>query len=680
MTLEPGTLLNNRYRIEEIIARGGMGAIYCGIDESLNVKVAIKENLALSADAARQFRKEATILANLRHPNLPRVTDHFTLPDQGQYLVMDYIEGDDLRQRITHFGKLPEDEVILIGIAICDALEYLHTRTPAVLHRDIKPGNIKITPAGQVCLVDFGLAKLTQTGVATTTGAQGLTPGFAPPEQYGQGTEPRSDIYSLGASLYTALSGSIPEDGLSRAMNNGELTSILVHNPALSPRLAAVIGKAMSISPDDRHPSAASFKHALLESSTAVRRKHQQMSEIQIASTVTGVATLASSSAPFPTAPAFGQKRTRTKMALLITIPVLLLGLCAGGAFIFRQSISQSISALAPAASAPSPTELVAGSFNNPTETKEPGSALPTPTLEVPPTLTSTLPPTLEPIFTPVTTPIGGSRGQIAFASVRTGIPQIWLSDLVGGELKQITTLPDGACQPDWSPDGIRLVFISPCRQKQDTYPGSSLFLINSDGSGLTPLVSKPGGDYDPEWSPDGKSIAFTSVRRNNVPYIYVYDLETNTTNRITKTSTNEMRPTWSPDGKWIAFQSSRLGDSQIWLMSVSGEDVREFTGSKSGAANTPSWSPVGDIILFSLGIRNPVVAAREFNVATASIVRISDISPARNASISPDGYWVIFDAVKENNMDIYRMTLNGAMLTRITEDPAQDFDPAWLP
>ncbi|MDZ4159820.1 MAG: serine/threonine-protein kinase, partial [Anaerolineaceae bacterium] len=391
MTLEPGTLLNNRYRIEEIIARGGMGAIYCGIDESLNVKVAIKENLALSADAARQFRKEATILANLRHPNLPRVTDHFTLPDQGQYLVMDYIEGDDLRQRITHLGKLPEDEVILIGIAICDALEYLHTRTPSVLHRDIKPGNIKITPAGQVCLVDFGLAKLTQTGVATTTGAQGLTPGFAPPEQYGQGTEPRSDIYALGASLYTALTGAIPEDGLSRAMHNGELTSILIHNPALSPRLAAVIEKAMSIAQDDRHPSAASFKHALLESSTAVRRKHQQMSEIQITSTVVGVATSTPTSAPFPAAPAFGQKRAGTKKALLITIPVLLLGLCAGGAFIFRQSISQTISALAPAVSAPSPTELVAGSFNNPTETKVPGSSLPTPTLEVTPTLASTL-------------------------------------------------------------------------------------------------------------------------------------------------------------------------------------------------------------------------------------------------------------------------------------------------
>ncbi|MDZ4159826.1 MAG: hypothetical protein U1B80_08550, partial [Anaerolineaceae bacterium] len=282
--------------------------------------------------------------------------------------------------------------------------------------------------------------------------------------------------------------------------------------------------------------------------------------------------------------------------------------------------------------------------------------------------------------LTPVTTPIGGSRGQIAFASDRTGIPQIWLSDLVGGELNQITTLPDGACQPDWSPDGVRLVFISPCRQKQETYPGSSLFLINRDGSGLTPLVSKPGGDYDPKWSPDGKSIAFTSIRRNKVPYIYLYDMETNTANRITKTSTNEMRPTWSPDGKWIAFQSSRLGGSQIWLMSVTGEDVREFTGSESGAATTPSWSPAGDIILFSLGTRNPVVAAREFNVTAAPIVRISDISPAGNASISPDGYWVIFDAVKEKNLDIYRMTLNGAMLTRITEDPAQDFDPAWLP
>ncbi len=159
MTLELRSLLHNRYRVEQIIAQGGMGAIYRATDESLGVEVAIKENLFTTEELTRQFRREATILAGLRHPNLPRVTDHFVIPGQGQYLVMDYIAGEDLRQIITRDGKIPESEVVFIGSVICDALSYLHSRPSPIIHRDIKPGNIKVTPTRQIYLVDFGLAK-----------------------------------------------------------------------------------------------------------------------------------------------------------------------------------------------------------------------------------------------------------------------------------------------------------------------------------------------------------------------------------------------------------------------------------------------------------------------------------------------------------------------------------------
>jgi Serine/threonine protein kinase len=226
MTLDIGSLLYNRYRILEIIAKGGMGALYRATDESLGIQVALKENLISSEEASRQFRREATLLAGLRHPNLPRVTDHFEIEGHGQYLVMDYIEGNDLRQLIADRGPLPENEVVFIGAAACDALAYLHNQQPSVIHRDIKPGNIKITPNGQVFLVDFGLAKIAQSGQSTTTGAQALTPGYSPPEQYGKGTNPRSDIYSLGATLYAILTGKIPEDGLARAVGSATLTPI----------------------------------------------------------------------------------------------------------------------------------------------------------------------------------------------------------------------------------------------------------------------------------------------------------------------------------------------------------------------------------------------------------------------------------------------------------------------
>ena len=269
MTLERGALLHKRYRIVEVLGQGGMGSVYRAVDENLGVDVAVKENLFTTDEYARQFRLEAVILANLRHANLPRVTDHFVIGDQGQYLVMDYIEGEDLRQRMERMGNITEDEAILIGAAICDALAYLHTRKPPILHRDLKPGNVKITPDGHIFLVDFGLAKVLHGSQATTTGARAMTPGYSPPEQYGTArTDSRTDIYSLGATLYAALSGIIPEDGLARAMDNTHLTPLRKRNSKVSRRLAATIERAMGIDPADRFQTADEFKRSLLGSKT----------------------------------------------------------------------------------------------------------------------------------------------------------------------------------------------------------------------------------------------------------------------------------------------------------------------------------------------------------------------------------------------------------------------------
>jgi serine/threonine protein kinase len=160
MPLPAGTLLNNRYRIVSILGQGGMGAVYRANDEHVGIPVAVKENLFLTDEYTRQFQREARILASLRHSGLPHVTDYFIIEGQGQYLVMDYIEGEDLRQRMERTGPLPEREAILIGISVLDALNHLHTREPAIIHRDIKPGNIKVTHDGQAVLVDFGLAKI----------------------------------------------------------------------------------------------------------------------------------------------------------------------------------------------------------------------------------------------------------------------------------------------------------------------------------------------------------------------------------------------------------------------------------------------------------------------------------------------------------------------------------------
>src|SRR5579859_3571972 len=168
MPLQIDSLLNDRYRIKGVLGQGGMGAVYLATDESLGVPCAVKENLNLSPETDRMFRREANLLAGLRYSSLPRVTNHFILGEQ-QYLVMDYIEGEDLRQRLAREGPLPEPQVLAWAAQLCDALTYLHTRNPPVVHRDVKPANIKITPAGDVAPVDFGVAKPTASDQKTAT-------------------------------------------------------------------------------------------------------------------------------------------------------------------------------------------------------------------------------------------------------------------------------------------------------------------------------------------------------------------------------------------------------------------------------------------------------------------------------------------------------------------------------
>jgi eukaryotic-like serine/threonine-protein kinase len=261
--LPPDTLLDNRYRIAGELGRGGFGAVYRAWDTRLNRRVAVKENLEASPEAQRQFTREATVLANLAHPNLPRVSDHFIVPGQGQYLVMDFIEGEDLEHRVKQQGALPVEDALDWTAQVADALAYLHSQQPPVLHRDIKPANIRITPQGQAMLVDFGLVKLFDPGIKTTLGARAVTPGYAPPEQYGSGkTDARSDIYALAATLYYLLSGVDPMESVQR-MTGDAMPTVQQHNPGVPPPVSQAIQRAMSLEPARRFASAAEFKQAL---------------------------------------------------------------------------------------------------------------------------------------------------------------------------------------------------------------------------------------------------------------------------------------------------------------------------------------------------------------------------------------------------------------------------------
>ena len=270
MTLTTGQILNNRYRIARLLGQGGFGAVYKAWDITLNRPCALKESFELGAEAGRQFLREAQILANLSHPNLPRVTDFFTVPAVGQYLVMDFVEGQDLEALLAQSGgKLPEAQALGYISQACEALEYLHSQQPPVIHRDIKPANIKIAPPdkyypqGRVMLVDFGVAKLFDMGTKTTLGARAVTPGYSPYEQYGQGTtDARSDIYALGATLYTLLTGQAPAESVQRVVRD-PLVPPRQLEPGISPAVETAILRAMQMDPELRFQTAAEFKDAL---------------------------------------------------------------------------------------------------------------------------------------------------------------------------------------------------------------------------------------------------------------------------------------------------------------------------------------------------------------------------------------------------------------------------------
>lgn len=285
MSFQPslGAVLHERYKIEKIIGQGGYGCIYLAEDTRLaGRKCAVKQvsyDPALPVDILTEFRqqfmREATVLARLDHPNLPKVSDFFSINDTD-FLVMDYVPGEDLRALIAKAESdkrfLPEADVLNWGLQIGDALSYLHGQDQPIVHRDIKPSNIKLTPSGLVKLVDFGLVKLLAPGEVTITILQGQgTAIYTPLEQYGGDsthTDNRADIYAFGGTLYHLLTNHPPINVRDRFLDPKSLIAPRVRNPAISPRVEEAILWALALHPDDRPKNVREFIKALTGEST----------------------------------------------------------------------------------------------------------------------------------------------------------------------------------------------------------------------------------------------------------------------------------------------------------------------------------------------------------------------------------------------------------------------------
>ena len=294
--LAPETLLQNRYLVLEHIGHGGMGAVYKATDQRFGSTVALKETFFDDASLRRAFEREAHLLNRLRHPALPRVSDHFNEGD-GQFLVMEYIHGEDLSEMLEKRGAaFPVEQVMGWADQLLDALDYLHTQEPPVIHRDIKPQNLKLASRNQIVLLDFGLAKGTPAALSRASAAAsvfGFSRNYAPLEQMqGTGTDPRSDIYSLAATLYHLLTGTPPPDALTRAMATVDghadpLRPAHEIHAQVTPSVGLALARAMAQSAAQRFQSAAEMREAL--ASAARRVEDERASTVINAPAVSGL-------------------------------------------------------------------------------------------------------------------------------------------------------------------------------------------------------------------------------------------------------------------------------------------------------------------------------------------------------------------------------------------------------
>ncbi|HTX79906.1 MAG TPA: protein kinase [Longilinea sp.] len=683
MELAPKAILKERYEIIHKLGQGGMGAVYMAHDIALEHVVAVKANRNPLPQGSNQFLREARLLAALRHPNLPRVTDYFII-NEVQYLVMDYIPGDDLNIIIKETGVQPLEMVLQWASQIGSALVYLHNQNPPVIHRDIKPGNIKLMPSGEVVLVDFGIAKSSDSSQATTSGMTGFTPGYAPPEQYGAThTGTYTDQYAFAATLYHLLTNQHPVDSLQRIMGNAVLTPMNLLNPKIPAPIQAAIEKAMSLHPEERFPSVEEFVKVLTNPANlkAPAVSVETSPANPVASERTPTVTSLRSDLSKQTIK--GQPRHRVWLVGAIIALIVLAGL-ASTFFIFK-----------PFSGTQPPTATASSLAMASTATVAPTGAPATSTAA------STVP-SVEP--TAVSAPLLlGKGGEIAYVSDKGDgkTMQIWLMTVAlndKGEVyvvsdEQLTTDPVDKSQPVWSPDGKKLLYVADSGGATTKLDIWELDLSNLS-LGALDLSKYPGDDFDPAWSPDGQTIAFANQGAIdvNVTRLYVMNADGSQVTRYS-TTLQEMSPAWSPDSKYLAYVVKVNNHEVLYLRYLSEGygvphqfDMSDPLG-RLGDVADPAWSPDGTYIAYTKmeGSMKRIYLAR-FQDRGNRITSLSDADPQGShvadyePSWSPDSQWIVFTSDESGKPDICIMNLQGNKRFDLTNDPYTDEQPAWQP
>jgi Tol biopolymer transport system component len=476
------------------------------------------------------------------------------------------------------------------------------------------------------------------------------------------------------------------------------LTPVRTRNPKISPGVAAAIEKALEVLPENRYQTIGEFFTDLDSStqpivepapaSTGATRRAPDKSSPPVTPRKTGALPPLNPPAkpaanPPPAKPPAKPQPGKYFSSGCLILVFLVLILLSTGVFLLitkwddLRAFLQPPAFSTPTSVAQSKTKTHVLSF--PTET--PLSATNTPTESA-----ETIAPADAP--TPSTTPLGGSQ-MFAYVSDQTGFPQIYLRDIFGNNAVQLTNLPEGACQPDWSPDGMELVFVSPCKKIDGPFNNTTIYKMNIESSGISLLTSVPGGDFDPAWSPDGKKILLTSLQDlSSLQHIYLMDTDGGNRVLLSSPGAKESQARWAPSGDRIVFISYAFTPARVLIMGISGENRMEYS-SVTYTTMSPDWS-VDSFILYVIQSRGQVYVSRMDN-------RFNNIelSPpymgTTVARFSPDGQQILFDCVYDctkptivestTQRDIYLLPIVGSKVpVHITSEPGNESDPAWRP
>ncbi|RLC83322.1 MAG: hypothetical protein DRJ03_17520 [Chloroflexi bacterium] len=439
MALATSQMLQDRYRIASLLGQGGMGAVYRAWDTRLNIPVALKEMVPQAGldsqtltQLRRQFQQEAQIMARLTHPHLVRVGDFFQ--ERGNaYLVMDFVEGEDLSQLIKREGALSEEQVLEWAGQLLDALAYCHGQ--GIIHRDVKPQNVIIRPDRRAVLVDFGLVKLWDPNdPRTKTVMRGMgTPEYAPPEQYevkAGHTDARSDIYGLGATLYPALAGQAPPTATLRIAEPEQFLPLRLVAPKVSKQTEAALMKSLELARSQRWQSAAEMAQSLGLSIRYWGEEKAAKQAVPLLSGRGGTRLIEKSAQARPASRRTGLPFWAWALGGLAILAVI--GLALGsGAIMLGLPSGLNPSKTTPTAVATTPSATIMKE-----ETDTPiSSPPPTGTATRPPISTSTKPPTDTPAPTDTPTRIPPTR-----TSAPQAIPPQPLAPAQGGEFQNPIT------------------------------------------------------------------------------------------------------------------------------------------------------------------------------------------------------------------------------------------------